>query len=72
MQRGIDLGSLDASWISSMSWYFIGAFGMRGMCSFNLNLLIKLNLFIILNLLLSIFKIIIWFKSVSIYQVFTN
>ena len=31
MQRGIDLGSLDASWISSMSWYFIGAFGMRGL-----------------------------------------
>jgi len=30
MQRGIDLASLDASWISSMSWYFIGAFGMRG------------------------------------------
>jgi len=30
MQRGIDLSSLDASWISSMSWYFIGAFGMRG------------------------------------------
>jgi hypothetical protein len=32
MQRGIDLSSLDASWISSMSWYFIGAFGMRGNC----------------------------------------
>merc|ERR1712130_224767 len=30
MQRGIDLASLDASWISSMSRYFIGAFGMRG------------------------------------------
>lgn len=31
LQRGIDLPSLDASWISSMSWYIIIAFGMRGM-----------------------------------------
>jgi len=30
LQRGVNLTSLDAAWISSMSWYFINQFFMKG------------------------------------------
>ena len=33
MQRGIDLKSLNPSYVSSLSWYFITMFGLRGVFS---------------------------------------
>eukprot|EP00475_Leptophrys_vorax_P004600 TRINITY_DN1274_c0_g2_i2.p1 TRINITY_DN1274_c0_g2~~TRINITY_DN1274_c0_g2_i2.p1 ORF type:complete len:215 (-),score=69.23 TRINITY_DN1274_c0_g2_i2:32-676(-) len=33
LQRGINLQSLDASYVSSLSWYFITLFGLRGLFS---------------------------------------
>mmetsp|Transcript_18141 Transcript_18141/g.37441 ORF Transcript_18141/g.37441 Transcript_18141/m.37441 type:complete len:94 (-) Transcript_18141:86-367(-) len=31
LQRGVDLSSLDVTYISSLSWYFLNLFGMQGL-----------------------------------------
>lgn len=33
LQRGIELASLDVSYVSALSWYFLVLFGLRGVIS---------------------------------------
>jgi len=33
LQRGVNLNSLDVTYVSSMSWYFVNVFGLRGLFS---------------------------------------
>jgi hypothetical protein len=33
LQRGIDVPKLDATWVSSLSWYFLNLFGLKGLFS---------------------------------------
>ena len=37
-QRGIELSSLDVRYVSSLSWYFICIFGLRGIISYFLGI----------------------------------
>jgi hypothetical protein len=33
LQRGVELNSLDVTYVSSLSWYFVNLFGLRGLFS---------------------------------------
>jgi hypothetical protein len=37
LQRGIDLTTLDITYVSSLSWYFLTLFGLKGLNSVVLN-----------------------------------